>query len=58
MLAERAIAMFQPLALLCTGIAGCLKDDIALGDIVVATKVYAHHSGREHDDGLLPYPRA
>lgn len=57
-LAERAIAAFQPRALLCAGIAGGLKDDIALGDIVVATKIYALHSGREHDDGFLPRPKS
>lgn len=57
-LAERAIAAFQPRALLCTGIAGGLKEDIALGDIVVATKIYALHSGREHDSGFLPRPRS
>lgn len=57
-LAERAIAAFQPHALLCAGIAGGLKDDIALGDIVVATKIYALHSGREHDSGFLPRPRS
>jgi len=56
--AERAIAMFQPGALLCAGVAGSLKDDVALGDVVVATKVYAFHSGREHDDGFLSRPRA
>lgn len=57
-IAERAIAAFQPRALLCAGLAGGLKDDIALGDIVIATKIYALHSGREHDDGFLPRPRS
>lgn len=56
--AERAAAMFQPQALLCTGVAGGLRSDIALGDVVVATKVYAFHSGREHHDGFLARPRA
>ncbi len=56
-LTERAIGMFRPRALLCAGIAGALKEDIALGDVVVATKVYAMHSGREHDDGFLARPR-
>ncbi len=57
-LTERAIAMFRPRALLFAGVAGGLKDDIALGDVVVATKIYAIHSGREHDDGFLTRPRA
>lgn len=57
-LAERAIAMFAPRALLCVGVAGGLKEDIALGDIVVATKIYALHGGRDHPDGFLARPRA
>jgi nucleoside phosphorylase len=57
-LTERAIAAFRPCALLCAGIAGGIKDDVAIGDIVVATKTYAFHSGREHDDGFLARPRA
>lgn len=57
-LAERAIAMFQPQALLCVGVAGGLKNDIALGDVVVATKVYALHGGRDYGDGFLARPRA
>jgi adenosylhomocysteine nucleosidase len=57
-LAERAITMFQPKALVNVGVAGGLKDSIALGDVVVATKVYALHSGREHADGFLARPKA
>lgn len=57
-LAERAIAMFRPRALLCSGIAGGLKQDIALGDVVVATKVYALHGGRVHQGGFASRPRA
>jgi nucleoside phosphorylase len=57
-LAERAIAMFRPQALLCVGIAGSLKNDIALGDVVVATKIYALHGGRVQSDSFLARPRA
>jgi nucleoside phosphorylase len=57
-LAERAIAMFQPRALLCVGIAGSLRRDIALGDVVVATKVYAVHGGRDNGDSFLARPKA
>ena len=57
-LAERAIAMFAPRAMLCVGVAGGLRPDIALGDVVVATKVYALHGGRVHDDGFVARPRA
>jgi nucleoside phosphorylase len=57
-LAERAITMFAPRALLGVGVAGGLRADIALGDVVVATKVYALHGGRVHDDGFVARPRA
>src|SRR5258708_39555385 len=57
-LTERAIAMFRPKAPLGVGIAGGLPDDVALGDIVVATKIYAFHGGCEHNDPLLARPRA
>lgn len=57
-LAERAIAMFRPRALLCVGVAGGLKSDIALGDVVVATKVYALHGGRVRAGGFLARPKA
>jgi nucleoside phosphorylase len=56
-LAERAIAMFQPVALFFVGIAGALVDDLALGDVVVATRLYGYHGGREEPDGFHARPR-
>jgi nucleoside phosphorylase len=56
--AERAAAMFAPRALLFVGIAGALADDIALGDVVVATRVYSYHGGRDQADGFKVRPRA
>jgi adenosylhomocysteine nucleosidase len=56
-LAERAIAEFAPAALLFVGIAGGLKEHIALGDVVVATHVYGYHGGTSQDDGLKARPR-
>jgi len=57
-LAERAIAEFEPSAILFVGVAGGLHDWLHLGDIVVATKVYAYHGGRSEDKGFLVRPRA
>jgi adenosylhomocysteine nucleosidase len=57
-LAERGTAMFEPRALLITGVAGALKEDIDLGDVVVATKVYAYHGGKDESNGFLARPRA
>jgi adenosylhomocysteine nucleosidase len=56
-LAERAISEFDPVALLFVGVAGTLRPSIALGDIVVATHVYAYHGGTSQDDGLKARPR-
>jgi len=55
---ERAAQMFAPEALLFVGIAGALHGDIALGDVVVATRVYSYHSGAEDVDGFRARPRA
>jgi nucleoside phosphorylase len=57
-LAERAMSMFGPRALLFVGVAGALKDDIELGDVVVATRIYAYHGSKEQDEGVWTRPRA
>jgi nucleoside phosphorylase len=56
-LAERAITRYQPWALLVVGVAGALKDDIDLGDVVVATWVHGFHGGKEDDEGFYARPR-
>jgi adenosylhomocysteine nucleosidase len=56
-LAERAIAEFDPAALLFVGIAGALWPGISIGDVIVATHVYAYHGGTSEDDGLKARPR-
>lgn len=56
-LAERAISEFDPAALLFVGVAGALRPSIALGDVVVATHVYAYHGGTSQDGGLKARPR-
>jgi nucleoside phosphorylase/ADP-ribose pyrophosphatase YjhB (NUDIX family) len=55
-LAERVIEEFSPAAMLFVGVAGALWDGIALGDVVVASKVYAYHGGTSEDDGLMSRP--
>ena len=56
-LAERSIAEFAPVAVLFVGIAGALWPGVALGDVVLATHVYAYHGGTSEDDGLKGRPR-
>ncbi|GAA3170971.1 MULTISPECIES: 5'-methylthioadenosine/S-adenosylhomocysteine nucleosidase [Nonomuraea] len=56
-LAERAITEFSPSSLLFVGVAGALWPAIGLGDVVVATHVYAYHGGTSEDDGFKARPR-
>lgn len=57
-IAERAAQMFQPRAVLFTGIAGSLKTDVLPGHVVVATRVHAYQGGRQTEDGLLARPES
>jgi adenosylhomocysteine nucleosidase len=57
-LAERAIEEFSPLAVFFVGVAGALWDSTSLGDVVMATQVYAYHGGTSEDDGLKARPRS
>lgn len=55
-LVERAVQQFSPIAVMFVGVAGALWDT-PLGDVVVATHVYAYHGGTSEDDGLKARPR-
>ncbi|MFG2024221.1 nucleosidase [Streptomyces sp. NPDC048825] len=57
-LTERVLSWLDPEAVLFVGVAGGLKDDIEIGDVVVATKVYAVHGGKQTPDGFLDRPEA
>ncbi|WP_433754665.1 hypothetical protein [Nocardia sp. CA-135398] len=57
-LTERARAEFSPNAMIFVGIAGGLRDKLAIGDVVVATKVHSYQGGRSEDDGFLVRPRS
>ncbi|MER6784240.1 5'-methylthioadenosine/S-adenosylhomocysteine nucleosidase [Streptomyces sp. NPDC000658] len=48
----------QPQALLFVGVAGGLKGDIKIGDVVVASKVYGIHGGKDARQGFLVRPEA
>jgi 8-oxo-dGTP diphosphatase len=54
---ERAIEEFSPVAVMFVGVAGARRRSIALGDVVVATHVYAYHGATSEDDGAKARPR-
>lgn len=56
-LAERAAALFSPVAIIFVGVAGALQPHLGLGDVVVATHVYAYHGATSQDDGVTARPR-
>ncbi|WP_433390183.1 hypothetical protein [Micromonospora sp. KLBMP9576] len=56
-LTGRAIQEFRPRALLLVGVAGGLTDEPALGDVVVATRIYAYQGGRAETGRFRPRPR-
>jgi adenosylhomocysteine nucleosidase len=56
-LAERSVAEFAPAAVLFVGVAGALQPHLGLGDVVVATHVYAYHGATSQDDSISARPR-
>jgi len=56
-LTERAAALFAPTAVIFVGVAGALQPHLRLGDVVVASHVYAYHGATSEDDGATARPR-
>ncbi|MFF6810525.1 nucleosidase [Streptomyces sp. NPDC012403] len=48
----------RPEAVLFVGVAGSLKDDVEIGDVVVGTQVYEIHGGKQTREGFLVRPKA
>ncbi|WP_053735072.1 5'-methylthioadenosine/S-adenosylhomocysteine nucleosidase [Nocardia sp. NRRL S-836] len=57
-LTERAIGEFSPSSAFFVGEAGALHSWVEPGDVVVATKVYGYHGGREDAEGFKARPDA
>ncbi|MFE4174538.1 5'-methylthioadenosine/S-adenosylhomocysteine nucleosidase [Streptomyces sp. NPDC056909] len=55
-LTERARNRLAPQAVLFVGVAGALKADMAVGDVVVATKVYAYEGAKHTPQGPVVRP--
>ncbi|ESQ07178.1 purine or other phosphorylase 1 [Streptomyces sp. PVA_94-07] len=56
LITQPAIEHFDAEAVFFVGVAGALKDHIRLGDVVVASKIYGYHGGRESLDGFSARP--
>ncbi|NUP19439.1 MAG: 5'-methylthioadenosine/S-adenosylhomocysteine nucleosidase [Streptomyces sp.] len=57
-LTTQIASWLNPQAVLFVGVAGSLKEDIAVGDVVVGTKVYGIHGGKQTAKGFLVRPEA
>ncbi|WP_345617661.1 hypothetical protein [Streptomyces ziwulingensis] len=56
LVAQSAIERFDAEAVFFVGVAGSLKDDVQLGDVVVASKIYGYQGGRESPNGFSARP--
>jgi 5'-methylthioadenosine/S-adenosylhomocysteine nucleosidase len=57
-LTTQIIGWLKPEAVLFVGVAGSLKADIEIGDVVVGTKVYGIHGGKQTENGFQVRPEA
>ncbi|MHC3475460.1 5'-methylthioadenosine/S-adenosylhomocysteine nucleosidase [Streptomyces sp. 7R007] len=57
-LTTQIISWLRPRAVLFVGVAGSLKDDIGIGDVVIGTKVYGIHGGKQTPQGFQVRPEA
>ena len=57
-LTSQLINWLHPQAVLFVGVAGSLKKDIEIGDVVVGTQVYEIHGGKQTPEGFLVRPKA
>jgi 5'-methylthioadenosine/S-adenosylhomocysteine nucleosidase len=57
-LTTQIVGWLRPEALFFVGVAGSLKDDIEIGDVVVGTEVYAIHGGKQTPKGFQVRPQA
>lgn len=56
LITQPTVEYFDAEAVFFVGVAGALKDSVSLGDVVVASKVYGYHGGRESTDGFHARP--
>ncbi|MGW0106041.1 MULTISPECIES: 5'-methylthioadenosine/S-adenosylhomocysteine nucleosidase [unclassified Streptomyces] len=57
-LTTQLVTWLRPEAVLFVGVAGSLKGDVGIGDVVVGTQVYEIHGGKQTPEGFLVRPRA
>ncbi|WP_407702869.1 5'-methylthioadenosine/S-adenosylhomocysteine nucleosidase family protein [Streptomyces xylophagus] len=57
-LTTQLINWLHPQAVLFVGVAGSLKDDVEIGDVVVGTQVYEIYGGKQEPQGFLVRPKA
>ncbi|MFE5210983.1 5'-methylthioadenosine/S-adenosylhomocysteine nucleosidase [Streptomyces sp. NPDC056600] len=57
-LTERLVAWLEADMVLFVGVAGSLKGDVEIGDVVFGSKVYGIHGGKSTPEGFLVRPQA